>query len=943
MAIILEYRFLQHCPNKWLASKVVMDGFDRAVTAYQAEDGQKASSANYTIQSETSYDGLGRIIQVSNPYRPGAQESPLNTTTEYDLAGRVTKVKTPDTAEVNTYYNGTQTLVKDQAGKERMSKTNALGQLSTVWEITTGDDTEAITFPNHSEVSAGYKTKYEYDALGNLTNVTQQRGTAGTIQTRSFAYDTLSRLTSATNPESGTITYQYDANGNLVLKIDPRLGRTRDLTCPSVSYTGNNIATCYEYDELNRVKTRAYNNDTPDVTYTYDTSNVAYSTGRLTSVSSSLSATNYTQFDALGRVKASSQVTDGVTYSMPEYNYNLAGSLTSEKYPSGRVITTTYDNAGRLSSVSGQMETISTPYASDFAYTAHGAVKDMKLGNNLYEHASFNNRLQPKEMDLGTTLGAGDKLKLEYAYGTTDNNGNVQSQTITVPGLTNPLVQTYTYDDLNRLKSATEMSGSNQSWKQTFIYDRYGNRSFDTNNTSAGMASSLLVADPLTNKLASGQGSVQYDNAGNLDTDFNSHVFAYDAENKQVRYEGGAAAGGTDYKYDGDGRRIKKVSGTGQQTTIFVYDAMGQMVAEYDTNGASGSGTSYFTEDNLGTPRIITGSDQSVKARHDYLPFGEEIQANDQDLSVPRKTAQNYIGSDDKVRQKFTQKERDIETGLDYFGARYYSSAQGRFTTKDSAFESIKVENPQSWNRYTYVLNNPLLYIDPSGELWVRNTADGNAKDQPYMWVDKCSEGQTCYNVVAYNSGTGVTIYGSNNSQDITNYTANDNGMINLRDLSSHHDAQFIVADGQSRPEEFASTQASTALFNIAYEYHQNHPDDDKLVMTASVESTGKPATGCKGPGIPCHSPRHNGNSLDLRYMNGKGRAVHNGKYSVNDADVGRTKELVEAFATYGMTEKFTGNQSKFGFPTTTTGTEGIHKDHLHVGVPLLNINRVKL
>jgi RHS repeat-associated protein len=701
--------------TRWLASKVVMDGFDRAVTAYQAEDGQKASSANFTIQSETSYDGLGRVIQVSNPYRPGAQESPLNTTTEYDLAGRVTKVKTPDNAEVNSYYNGTQTLVKDQAGKERMSETNALGQLSTVWEITTGDDTEAVTFPNHSEVSAGYKTKYEYDALGNLTKVTQQRGTAGTTQTRSFAYDSLSRLTSATNPESGTITYQYDANGNLVLKIDPRLGRTRDLTCSSVSYTGNNIATCYEYDELNRVKTRAYNNDTPDVTYTYDTSDVAYSTGRLTSVSSSVSATNYIQFDALGRVKASSQVTDGVTYSMPEYNYNLAGNLTSEKYPSGRVITTGYDNAGRLSSVTGQMGTTSTPYASDFAYTSHGAVKDMKLGNNLYEHASFNNRLQPTELDLGTTQGGIDRLKLEYAYGTTNNNGNVQSQTITVPGLTNPLVQTYTYDDLNRLKSATEMSGSNQSWKQTFIYDRYGNRRFDTDNTSAGMASSLLVADPLTNKLASGQGSVHYDNAGNLDVDFNGHAFAYDAENKQVRYDGGAAAGGTDYKYDGDGRRVKKVSGTGQQTTVFVYDAMGQLVAEYDTAPPppGSGGTRYFTEDNLGTPRIITGSDQSVKARHDYLPFGEEIQANDLDSNVPRKTAQKYIGSDDKVRQKFTQKERDVETGLDYFEARYYSSTQGRFTSPDSL--GGRPINPQTLNLYSYVRNNPLRYNDPTG------------------------------------------------------------------------------------------------------------------------------------------------------------------------------------------------------------------------------------
>jgi RHS repeat-associated protein len=198
---------------------------------------------------------------------------------------------------------------------------------------------------------------------------------------------------------------------------------------------------------------------------------------------------------------------------------------------------------------------------------------------------------------------------------------------------------------------------------------------------------------------------------GNLTRDFNAHTFSYDAENHQVAYDGGASANGTDYKYDGDGRRVKKVTGTNQQITIFIYDASGQMVAEYSTSNQQGSGgTSYLTMDSLGTPRVVTGADGSVKARHDYLPFGEEVSAG----TGGRTTQQGYVV--DNVKQKFTQKERDVETGLDYFGARYYASTQGRFTSADPMFATKEsFLNPQRWNLYVYVNNNPLVAVDPTG------------------------------------------------------------------------------------------------------------------------------------------------------------------------------------------------------------------------------------
>jgi RHS repeat-associated protein len=715
-----------------LKSRTTADQQGRSVLAEQSEDG-----STYAISSETVYEQAGKYVFQSNPHRSTATSIDGWTRSTTDTLGRVIEVATfagatrpafdaacnatnNCTGKVTTAYDAFYTTVTDQAGKVRRSVTNGLGQLVRLDEP---DSTGSLGGTS----SPAQPTSYTYDVLGNLTQVRQggqiQNGQYIGGQTRTFNYSSLSRLKSAINPESGTISYEYDSNGNLKKKIDPRLVES-----------GAHLTIMYEYDGLNRVISRSYNDGTqaqsyadrtPTVTYAYDT--LMNGKGRLASVSSSVSAYKYTGYDALGRVTASSQVTDGITYSMPEYKYNLAGALTSETYPSGRVISTGYDSAGRLSSVSGQMGTTSTPYASDFAYSAHGAVRDMKLGNGLYDHSAFNSRLQLTERDLGTTLGGVDKLKLEYYYGTTDNNGNVRSQTITVPGLSTPIAQIYAYDSLNRLQSMSETGGLSQS----FDYDRYGNRIItggfvqDTAHVPNTIQNNLTISDwydQNTNRLK----TENYDSAGNVVKDTvgtnPGNTFAYDAENKQIKYNGGAAADGADYKYDGDGRRVKKVIGVGQQTTIFVYDAIGQMVAEYDTNPPSGSGgASYFTEDNLGTPRIITGADQSVKARHDYLPSGEEIQANDADPNVLRKTAQKYIGSDDKVRQKFTSKERDNETGLDYFVARYYASAQGRFTSTDPVMlTKTHIVNPQRWNLYTYTANNPLNRLDPDGRDWFK-------------------------------------------------------------------------------------------------------------------------------------------------------------------------------------------------------------------------------
>jgi len=272
---------------------------------------------------------------------------------------------------------------------------------------------------------------------------------------------------------------------------------------------------------------------------------------------------------------------------------------------------------------------------------------------------------------------------------------------------------------LNRLLSATEMNGITPTWAQFYKYDQFGNRRFDSGTTlpaiPPGTENTINPEISGTNNRISGAG-YRYDSAGNLECDplhpcgasapFPAY-YTYDADNRLTSAGGGAGSGGATYIYDGAGQRVKKLTGT--VTTVFVYNIDGQLLAEYsDSTPAPPGGTSYITVDNLGTIRVITASDGTI-SRHDFQPFGETIPSN-----FGRSGVAGYPATDN-LRQQFTSKERDVETGLDYFINRYYSSAQGRFTSVDPTLESIDPANPQTLNRYSYALNNPLAFIDPDG------------------------------------------------------------------------------------------------------------------------------------------------------------------------------------------------------------------------------------
>jgi RHS repeat-associated protein len=195
-----------------------------------------------------------------------------------------------------------------------------------------------------------------------------------------------------------------------------------------------------------------------------------------------------------------------------------------------------------------------------------------------------------------------------------------------------------------------------------------------------------------------------YDAAGNLrqlttTVPSPSNYLIYDAENRLVTTEQNSYT----YTYDGEGRRVRSVAGGA--TTVFVYDAFGQLAAEYSTQAPPEVGRHFLHTDPLGSTRLTTDSTGNVARCFDYLPYGEELLAN--------RTAPCYGSSG--IRQRFTGKERDTETGLDYFGFRHMSAAQGRFTSPDEPLIYANPANPQSWNLYSYGLNSPLVYSDPDG------------------------------------------------------------------------------------------------------------------------------------------------------------------------------------------------------------------------------------
>jgi RHS repeat-associated protein len=284
-------------------------------------------------------------------------------------------------------------------------------------------------------------------------------------------------------------------------------------------------------------------------------------------------------------------------------------------------------------------------------------------------------------------------------------NGNVINAADSVNGN-----WAYSYDSLNRLTLALSPS-TGVSW----TYDSFGNRGQQT--PVLGSAPSAAVSySTSTNRLD----NVCYDAAGNVLDDgpcplYNGHKYAYDAEEKLIS----SNYGETTYIYDAEGRRVAKAN-SGTVTNIYFYDVAGHLATEQGTAGVlrseiyaaghhfatyQGANIFYNHANWLGTEVARSDANGTLCETLASLPFGD---------------AQQTSGTCYPSPVFFTGKERDAESGLDYFGARYYASSMGRWMSPDWADKPEAVpysdlSNPQSLNLYGYVGNNPLSRADKDG------------------------------------------------------------------------------------------------------------------------------------------------------------------------------------------------------------------------------------
>jgi RHS repeat-associated protein len=703
--------------------QLLWDGLGRVTTKVLVSDPDGATTVN------TTYDSNSRVHSVSNPHRNSSSPSDGVETYAYDGLDRV--VSTTDTdgeirqtaygaavgaagglatqqGSTATYGSGYPKLVVDEAGKAQQVWIDGFGRTIEV------DEPSAVT-PS--------VTLYSYDWNDNLTGVQSAGGTqqlctafnhitnANMSYGRCFNYDLISRDTLAANPESGTTNYYYTAASGSLCSGDP------SAVCRRTDARG--ITTTYAYsDALNRLTSQSYSDSTPAVTYYYDQSSyngltITNGKNRRTGMSDGSGQTAWS-YDQVGNLQVVRETIATLTNSI-QYQYNGDSSVQWIQYPSGRKVTYQQGGAQRPLSAIDSVNIIN--YAQSASYAPPGQLQSLLLGQSgafsgINLSQAFNTRLQPTSILASSTNGVA--LNLSYCF---NINVNLSTNNCAVTPVVNDgnvsqvgnnqndsRTQSFTYDLLNRVATAnTKATSGSYAWGYQFGYDVLGN--LWNASVTQGSAPSLNVGINVYNQIT----GYCYDFAGNLlqqgPCPQPPYQYSYDAENRLY------STAGVSYTYDGDGKRVKKSSGT-----LYWHGTSGDPLVETDANGNilneyaffrgkriarrdSGGNVYYYFADHLGTSRVITNATGSICYDDDYYPFGGEV--------VPPYTntcSQNY---------KFTGKERDSESNLDNFGARYNSSSMGRFMSPDPM--GGHPEDPQTLNRYAYVRNNPLSLTDPTG------------------------------------------------------------------------------------------------------------------------------------------------------------------------------------------------------------------------------------
>ncbi|OPY67215.1 MAG: putative deoxyribonuclease RhsC [Syntrophorhabdus sp. PtaU1.Bin002] len=475
-------------------------------------------------------------------------------------------------------------------------------------------------------------TNYTYDTQDHQTSVTDPKGNA-----TEYLVDDFGRRNRTISPDTGTTTYLFDEAGNMAQQVDAK---------------GTVIN--YTYDAVNRATSIQFPADsTQNITYTYDSPVVTYGIGRLTGRTDP-SGTYIFHYDAQGNLVREDKTISGVA-STTQYVYNKNNALTSVTYPSGRVVTYSFDQAGRINQVNTTLSGISKTLASSITYLPFGGITGLTYGNNLSLTQTYDNQYRISSSTVGSLLN------LVYGY---DANGNITSIIDTIsPSGGAPLETSATY---------TYKQGSN-------------------------VLMSISGASPAT---------FTSDTNGNI-TSENTRVFVYDLLNRLITVSDSGSQIAS-YTYNALNQRMKKITGTG--TTIFHYDPQGHLIAETNNTGQTlveyvylgdqllamirpTEQVYYYHTDHLGTPQVLTNSSGAVAWKAAYGAFGA--------VNITVAGVENNL--------RFPGQYYDTETGLHYNWNRYYDPKTGRYITADP----IGLEG--GINLYPYVGGSPVNYIDPLG------------------------------------------------------------------------------------------------------------------------------------------------------------------------------------------------------------------------------------
>ncbi|MBI5149483.1 MAG: fibronectin type III domain-containing protein [Candidatus Omnitrophica bacterium] len=352
-----------------------------------------------------------------------------------------------------------------------------------------------------------------------------------------------------------------------------------------------------------------------------------------------------------------------------------------------------------------------TLFIKNVDYNAAGQMTKVEYGNGNVTEYTYNplnlrlTRLKTYDLQLTTIQD------LNYTY---DSAGNILS----IDDKVNTADQTFKYDELNRLVEAVNPNPGSYGTK-AYTYDQIGNivakdgKTYFYGGSSGGPHAVTALSDGT---------AFTYDADGNMVTKVESGVttdYKYDAENRLIEVKKGGSIIGQ-YTYDGDGGRTTKVATVSGQTTTTTYVGSlfetsgarttkfiflgGQRVAAVTNSPSIGSTTLYYHADHLGGANVLTDATGFKKELIEYEPFGQESRH------------EKYGSSEEIAWYYFTGKKTDDESGLIYFGARYYDPKLGRFITPDTIVPYPS--DPQSFNRYSYARNNPVNVIDPTGHKW---------------------------------------------------------------------------------------------------------------------------------------------------------------------------------------------------------------------------------